>query len=212
MGATMKTHFAIIFASTVLASQPALPQYWEDQQADRLKAHVLVMKKNINKQVWLTAADGLVELCPYSIGQFNECKALKPGDSFTIKDLVLNGPSPPEKPMMYDNMMYRVQMTDGRVGYVPTHEYQVFTTEDPKVTREKEAARRKAAAEDCTKRGQPRIGMKPSEAIETCWGKPRRIVKATTAAGVREDYIYGIGHTLRFEDGILTAIIETKRQ
>ncbi|HEY5379043.1 MAG TPA: hypothetical protein VIJ78_05840 [Pseudolabrys sp.] len=208
----MKTYLGLIFAIVCLASPPASAQYWEDQQADRLKANVLVMKKNINKQVWVTRTDVLIELCPYSTGQFKECKALKPGDSFAIKELVLNGPRPPEKPMMYDNMMYRVQMTDGRVGYVPTNEYQVFTTEDPQVTREKEETRRKAAIEDCTKRGQPHIGMKPSEAIETCWGKPRRIVKSTTAAGVREDYIYSIGHILRFEDGILATIIETRGQ
>jgi hypothetical protein len=214
-GATMKTYLAIIFASICLASQPAFAQYFADKQADQLKAQVLAMKKNINKSVWVTGTGwngGLIELCPSTTGRFKECVALKTGTSFVIKELVLDGPKPPEKPIMYDHMAYRVQMTDGRAGFVPTSEWATYTHEDPKVSREKETALRAAAAEDCAKRGQPKIGMKPSEAIETCWGKPRRVVKATTAAGVREDYIYSVGHTLRFEDGILTAIIETRGQ
>jgi hypothetical protein len=52
--------------------------------------------------------------------------------------------------------------------------------------------------------------MTTAEATETCWGKPRRVVKKTTAAGVQEDFVYTTGHILQFHDGRLTAILETK--
>jgi hypothetical protein len=71
MGATMKTYLAIIFASICLASQPTFAQYFEDKQADQLKAQVLAMRKNINKSVWVTGTGwngGLIELCPSATG------------------------------------------------------------------------------------------------------------------------------------------------
>jgi hypothetical protein len=51
--------------------------------------------------------------------------------------------------------------------------------------------------------------MTTTEATATCWGRPRRIVKTTTAAGVQQDFVYGGGHILRFEDEKLIAILET---
>jgi hypothetical protein len=62
---------------------------------------------------------------------------------------------------------------------------------------------------ECERRGQPKIGMTIEEATATCWGKPRRVVKTTTAAGVQQDFIYGSGHILRFENEKLAAILET---
>jgi hypothetical protein len=62
------------------------------------------------------------------------------------------------------------------------------------------------------RRGQPKIGMTIDEATATCWGKPRRVVKTTTVAGVQQDFIYDRGHTLRFENEKLSAILETTGQ
>lgn len=205
--------FGLAIMALCLSAMGARAQYFEDVQADRLKTAVAGMKRNIGKSVWVTGTGwngGLIELCPAPHERFKECQALKPGNSFVIKELLLSGPQPAAKPIMYDHIAYRVQMADGRVGYVPTSEWATYTHEDPKVTSEKEKLRRAAAIDDCAKRGQPKIGMKPAEAIETCWGKPRRIIKSTTVAGVREDYIYSSGHYLRFEDGLLASIIETR--
>jgi hypothetical protein len=43
--------------------------------------------------------------------------------------------------------------------------------------------------------------MSRDELIETCWRKPARIVKKTTAAGIEETYIYGPGHVVKLIDG-----------
>lgn len=63
---------------------------------------------------------------------------------------------------------------------------------------------------DCERRGQPKIGMTPAELIETCWRKPQRIVKITTASGIAEKYVYGTGHTVTIIDGKVSEILETR--
>jgi hypothetical protein len=62
---------------------------------------------------------------------------------------------------------------------------------------------------ECERRGQPKIGMTPDEATAACWGKPSRVVKVTTAAGVKERFVYGSGHVLEFENDKLSAILES---
>jgi hypothetical protein len=52
--------------------------------------------------------------------------------------------------------------------------------------------------------------MSPAELIETCWRKPARIVKRTTAAGIEETYIYGSGHIIKLTDGMVSEIIEAQ--
>ena len=52
-----------------------------------------------------------------------------------------------------------------------------------------------------------RIGMTAEEVIEkTRWGRPLRKNRTTTAAGVHEQWVYGGGNYLYFQDGRLTAI------
>ena len=209
----MKGYFSIGIFVLFGLSGTCQAQYFEDKQNQQLRAHIAALKKNIGKTIWVTGAGwngGLIELCPSPIDRFKECTALKPGIHFLIKDFQAYGARPPEKPIMYDNLAYRVETSDGRTGWVPTSEYAFYTFEDPKITKEKEISRQRLAVEECARRGQPKIGMTQVEAIETCWGRPKRIVKVTTADGTREDYIYGTGHTLRFESGKVVAIIETQ--
>jgi hypothetical protein len=71
-------------------------------------------------------------------------------------------------------------------------------------------AREAAARAECVRRGEPRIGMTQEESIATCWGRPRNVVKTTTASGVVETLICGSNRALRFENGKLTAILETQ--
>lgn len=53
---------------------------------------------------------------------------------------------------------------------------------------------------------QPSIGMTKSEAENSTWGMPNKINKTTTAYGTREQWVYGNGKYLYFENGILTSI------
>ncbi len=50
------------------------------------------------------------------------------------------------------------------------------------------------------------IGMTAGQVLATQWGKPRSVNKTTTAYGTREQWVYGDGNYLYFENGLLTAI------
>jgi len=68
------------------------------------------------------------------------------------------------------------------------------------------AKQRQAAAAQAKKPGA-RIGMSPEQVTkETSWGKPNHINRTTTAYGVHEQWVYGGGNYLYFENGRLTAI------
>ena len=52
-----------------------------------------------------------------------------------------------------------------------------------------------------------RIGMTSSQVLnETEWGKPEKVNKTITAAGVREQWVYWSGEYLYFNNGKLTTI------
>lgn len=126
----------------------------------------------------------------------------------------------------------QVRLEDGRIVYLNEIDMGRLLTEDPAVVAAREKKAEAAEAEkrkkqeqaaaiargkeiearrvECERRGQPKVGMTPAQAAETCWRQPRRIVKKTTNTGVSEDYIYSIGHILRFQDGILSEVIETR--
>lgn len=108
---------------------------------------------------------------------------LKTGASFVVIDLAKanNGDD------------YVVRLDDGRTGWAYTSS-PFLLDYDP-------VARVKAAQEECARRGQPRVGISRDELIETCWRKPTRIVKRTTAAGVEETYVYGAA----MQSNLLTA-------
>src|ERR1700730_10886869 len=71
---------------------------------------------------------------------------------------------------------------------------------------EEVAQRRLARREECERRGPPKIGMTPSELTASCWGQPIRVEKKTTAAGMEESYIYGIGHVVKLSNGKVSEI------
>ena len=50
------------------------------------------------------------------------------------------------------------------------------------------------------------IGMSQDEALASNWGKPVRINRTITAHGTNEQWVYGGGNYLYFENGKLTAI------
>lgn len=81
-----------------------------------------------------------------------------------------------------------------------------------KTMKEVEASRAKqvkveAAAKARAARPGVRIGMTQEQVInETNWGKPQRINRTTTAAGTREQWVYGDRNYLYFTDGKLTSI------
>lgn len=50
------------------------------------------------------------------------------------------------------------------------------------------------------------LGMPQEEVLMSSWGKPERINVTTTASRRREQWVYGSGNYLYFEDGVLTSV------
>lgn len=65
---------------------------------------------------------------------------------------------------------------------------------------------RKKIEENSKNPGGVHIGMTKGEVLTNGWGQPSDINKTTTAYGTREQWVYGGGNYLYFEDGILTSI------
>jgi hypothetical protein len=96
---------------------------------------------------------------------------------------------------------YQVQLNGGKIGWVDVSS--PFLIDYDPVDRPKQS-------EECARRGQPKISMTAAGVIETCWAKPLRIVKKTTAAGVEENFVYGVGHIVKFTDGKVSEIVEAR--
>lgn len=56
----------------------------------------------------------------------------------------------------------------------------------------------------------PAIGMTAEQAEQTWWKRPERINRTQTARGTREQWVYSQGRYLYFENGILTAITDSR--
>ena len=50
------------------------------------------------------------------------------------------------------------------------------------------------------------IGMTPEEVVASSWGKPEKINRTTYANSTKEQWVYGSGNYLYFDDGKLSAI------
>lgn len=69
------------------------------------------------------------------------------------------------------------------------------------------AQRKEQEADRKLKRSQGvRIGMTKEEVLASSWGRPERVNKTTNAYGTREQWVYGGGNYLYFENGVLTSI------
>lgn len=55
-------------------------------------------------------------------------------------------------------------------------------------------------------RGPVKIGMSTKQALASSWGIPAEVIRTTTAAGTREQWVYGLKTYLYFDRGILTSI------
>jgi len=55
------------------------------------------------------------------------------------------------------------------------------------------------------KREGVRVGMSEQDALDSSWGRPRKVNRTTNAYGVSEQWVYDGGY-LYFKDGVLTSI------
>jgi hypothetical protein len=85
---------------------------------------------------------------------------------------------------------------DGRVGHVMCSQLVAFATDvDPT-----------AAAAECKRRGEPRIGMSAKQVEVTCWGKPVTVKRKETASGITDKYVYDDGRSVLFRNGVVVTI------
>lgn len=131
----------------------------------------------VGKRLWVAISAGnpnVVEVT-FTRGDWTTSRTLKlkTGASFLVTGVVGD---------QVGSIDYAVRLDDGRTGWVGTSGPFLIDF-DP-------VARNKQAAAECVRRGQPRIGMTGSELTASCWGKPLRVVKKTTAAAVEESYVY----------------------
>jgi hypothetical protein len=52
----------------------------------------------------------------------------------------------------------------------------------------------------------PAIGMTKEKVRNSSWGEPNKINRTTTKYSISEQWVYGNGKYVYFEDGIVTAI------
>lgn len=73
--------------------------------------------------------------------------------------------------------------------------------------KEIERAEKYAAAEKARlAKGPVKIGMTAKQVLASSWGTPTDVNRTTTAAGTREQWVYGSKTFLYFNSGILTVI------
>lgn len=184
-----------VFLSLILGAQVACASPL-GCTLDREKTDNSACKKYIGKRLWVSIPAGnpnSVEVT-FKKDDWSNTLKLKSGASFLVTGI--------EKGQIGVYDYYAVRLDDGRPGWVSISGVFLYDF-DP-------AAKAKADAAECDRRGPPKIGMTTAELIETCWRKPRRIVKKTTAAGVEENYIYGLRHIVKIVDGKVTEIVEAR--
>src|SRR5690349_1492102 len=97
---------------------------------------------------------------------------------------------------------YEVTTEDGDTkGWVSASE------RDRSLEQEDPYDREERARAACTP-NQPRVGMTEQEVLSTCWGKPRYRRRVGVEGLMRDQWVYGDGRYLYFDNGQLLAIEE----
>ncbi len=166
-----------IFTLSYCANAQAAPRTAEDIRAEALAKHA-------GKKLWINDYMGVVDVCSFPA---RDCSR-KLTTSFAVTDLV-NADG-------WSN--FELTTADGRKFYTRWNNDIYFVTYDP-------VAKSRAATADCSRRGQPKIGMTRDQIVATCWGKPIATNRTITSDTVREQLVYSNGY-LYLTNGILTTI------
>lgn len=154
-------------------------------------------RQYVGKRLWVAIPAGNPNVVEVTLtrGDWTTSRTLKlkSGASFVVQGLDKASVGSPD---------FRVRLDDGRIGWIGTSS-PFLIAYDP-------VARAKNAAAECARRGPPKIGMPSAELVETCWRRPARIIKRTTAAGVQEVYVYGPVRRVTVIDGKVSEIIESR--
>ena len=120
------------------------------------------------------------------------------------------------RPLLRENPSEAVQAlkpcqtvaTDPAANAFLRQAYDAVYASNQKREKDAERAQAKERSEERALRKQHgvSIGMSEQEVLDSSWGRPQRINRTSTAAGSREQWVYGIGNYLYFDNGKLTAV------
>jgi hypothetical protein len=147
---------------------------------------------NIGKDYWVTG--NTLQLCekPTSVSCGYEFLAL--GTHLKVDGLVPNHYE--RAGTSFDEPYFHVVLDDGRSGFVDARLWSMLTTAvDPVV-----------AAEECKKKGDPKLGMNAVQVAATCWGPPAYVNTKQKQSGKYEQYVYGDNKFVYLRDGIVTSV------
>lgn len=147
---------------------------------------------HVGKDYWVESYAASLLFCPGVSGR--GCyEFLRPGAHLKITELVPNQ-SPDGRPIFAPS--YHVTLDDGRSGYITADVSTTALTDvDPA-----------AAAAECKRLGDPRVGMAVKQLEATCWGKPLNINRKESRNGVHEQYVYGDGRFVYLHNGVVTEV------
>jgi hypothetical protein len=95
-----------------------------------------------------------------------------------------------------DGPYFHVALDNGRSGFMDARYWSIMTTTVDPV----------AAAAECKKKGDPKLGMNSKQVTATCWGPPAYVNTKIRATGKYEQYVYGDNKFVYLRDGIVTSV------
>jgi hypothetical protein len=106
-------------------------------------------------------------------------------------------------------VIWRVE-TGEKSGYINDLAHEMLVEKDPGTLADDLAALKRtalaAAKAKCDRLGGVSIGMARAQVLRSCWGKPQSINTTITAAGTREQFVYGLGSYVYIDNGRVVAI------
>jgi hypothetical protein len=96
----------------------------------------------------------------------------------------------------FDDPYFHVVLDDGSSSFAAADTFLALTTTiDPAV-----------AAEECRKKGDPKLGMNATQVAATCWGPPHYVNTTQRTTGKYEQYVYGDNKFVYLTNGVVTEI------
>jgi hypothetical protein len=147
---------------------------------------------DIGKDYWVTG--NTLQLCQKPVSTACGYEFLALGTHLKVDGLVPNHSEVAGTSI--DEPYFHAVTDDGRSGFVDALLWSMMTTTvDPVV-----------AAEECKKKGDPKLGMNAKQVAATCWGPPAYVNTKQKQTGKYEQYVYGDDKFVYLHDGVVTSI------
>jgi hypothetical protein len=187
--------FRVVFVCATLCGLAGCSSERKSELTPETRSSLPSMQKYndyVGRDYWVTVG---LQLCeqPTSL----HCSdVLKVGTHLKLDSLVPNHTELVGTSHSFDEPYFHVIADDGRSGFTDARLFwSATTTVDPVV-----------AAEECKKKGNPKLGMNAKQVAATCWGPPKYVNAKTRATGRYEQYVYGDDKFVYLRDGVVTSV------